>query len=88
MPEYSIQKAAANLIAELNNIDGPPTAGKPKPGWVGWHSVYIQTRVNKDTGDTHAVLMVHILPGHEHKWRPRDKHFDYPVEVHPWTSEA
>lgn len=73
-PELSFEKAAVNLIAELNNIDGQ----------FPWHSVYMQTRIDDATHDTYQVLMVHIRPGHESKWKPREFHFGWPVEVHPW----
>lgn len=75
MPDIPVAKAAQNLIAELNSQSR------------GWHSVYIQNRVNNATGDVQPVLMVHLRPGHESKWRNRDKHFGYTVEVHPWPLE-
>jgi hypothetical protein len=73
MAELSPVKAAINLVAEFNNIDGK----------TPWHSVYIQHRTHED-GREEDVLMVHILPGHESKYRTREKHFGYHVEVHPW----
>lgn len=73
MPEFSAEKAAKHLITECNQ------KGK------GWHSIYIQHRISPH--GVHPVLMVHLRPGHESKWRNRDKHFDYPVEVHPWPAD-
>lgn len=68
----NVRKAAEHLIAECNQKGH------------GWHSVYIQNRVNQHTAEVRQVLMVHVYPGHESKWRNREQHFGFPVEVHPW----
>ncbi len=74
MPELTLKKACRHLVAELNNIDGQSP----------WHSVYMQKRIPDDGSEPQDVIMVHIRPGHEDKWKPRSQHFGWPVEVHPW----
>lgn len=70
----NLRKACEHLIAECNQKGH------------GWHAIMMQERRNPEPPfDLEFIgLVVHVRPGHESKWRNREQHFGWPVEVHPW----
>jgi hypothetical protein len=67
-------QAAAALIASLRQ---PPEA----------HAIWVQTRVNKETGEAESILMVAINPQYADAITVPNVFYGYRVERHPWPQD-